>query len=167
MLISIACINNHNVLGSSHSNKMLWRDKQDLKFFSLISREFPNIVTRSTLSSMPPLADREFLIATTQPKAKNEYTFDQLQAILEKPEKTYLNIGGLTLYQEFLELTDHFIVCGVNNNIRGDLVLPETILEEFASYQNLYRSPNYRITLFSRFGSPKLNLTHILKTWQN
>lgn len=146
---------------------MLWRDKQDLKFFSLISREFPNIVTRSTLSSMPTLTDREFLIATTRPKAGNEYTFDQLQAILERQEKTYLNIGGLTLYQEFLELTDHFILCQVNNNIQGDLVLPETILEEFASYQNLYRSPNYRINLYSRFGSPKLNLTHILKTWQN
>lgn len=164
-LISIACVNQLNVLGSSTSRKMLWRDKQDLKFFSTLSKQYTNIVTKSTILSMPPLADRNFLITTRTPNLANEYTFEDLKAILETQQSTHLNIGGLTLYRELLDLTDHFVVCTVNNYISGDLYLEDDILAEFSTKKNLYKSPSYCIDLYSRLGQ-QLNLTQTLKTWQ-
>lgn len=162
-LISIACTNNLNVLGSTQNNKMLWRNKQDLKFFKHISQQLPNIVTKATLSSMPILSDRDFIVATRIPNLENEYTFEQLKVILEKHPKDRLNIGGLTLYEELLELTDHFIICKVNNYTQGDILLDESLLLNFAQKSILYDSKSYKIEIYSHLHST-LNLN--LK-WQN
>ncbi|HEY9885714.1 MAG TPA: dihydrofolate reductase, partial [Vampirovibrionales bacterium] len=152
---------NLNVLGSTKNNLMLWRNKQDLKFFKSVSQQYTNIVTKATFSSMPKLQDRQFLVTTKTPILENEYTFEQIKAIIEKHEKPHLCIGGLTLYKELLPLTDHFILCKVNNNIQGDILLDESLLLNFAQKQNIYNSKSYNIDLYSH-----LNTTLTLnKTW--
>lgn len=157
MLKMIACMNNNGVIGKD--NTLLWHDKNDLKYFKKMTLNKAVIMGRKTALSLPkfPLPKRLNIVLTKTPQNENEVSsIEEAWELCKKHghEELWI-IGGETLYNQFLHITDELYLTSMLDDQEGDTYFPyEDISKYFYSselleeYGNTFmlkyiKKPNY------------------------
>jgi len=125
-----------------------WRLSDDLKFFKETTKGKPIIMGRKTWQSLPfkPLPARDNLVLTRDQTfiAPGARVYSDLQAALETAHSLAVTkaldevfiIGGASLYEAGLHLTDKLYITEVDVSLEGDAMFPdfdETEFEELSS----------------------------------
>ena len=140
-----------------NENKIPWRIKEDMIHFKNLTKGHPVIMGRKTYESIPerfrPLSERMNIVLSRKPNlilpgAYRVGSFNEaLELIEEKPEenidfrKSYV-IGGSSVYEEALPLSDFMEITHVDGTFEGDVYFPgifwndwkETSREDFNGY---------------------------------
>lgn len=153
--IIVACDNNN---GIGKNNKLPWYKKEDLFYFSTITKGNNNnciIMGRKTWDSIPkkPLKDRDNIILSK--KLKGDKVFSDIDSM-----NSYLNnkkydekwvIGGESIYKEFLNNKDIYIkyihISVINDFYDCDTFFPK-ITEKFKLIEQKKLSPTIIINIF-------------------
>lgn len=108
----IASIGKNRELG--YQNDLIWKIKEDLKFFKEVTMGSYIIMGKNTYDSLPrSLPGRKYIVLTSNEELKkieNILVFSSLEEILDFTSKTdesmYYVIGGGQVYSSFLPYVD-------------------------------------------------------------
>ena len=124
----IAAIGNNNELG--YKNDLIWHLKRDLKFFRSITNGKSIIMGRRTFESLPKmLPNRHHIVLSSSNDFPDEVSvYHRLEDLLEEyknnPEELFV-IGGASIYQEFLKLSDKMYLTEVDASFdKADVYFP-------------------------------------------
>lgn len=127
-LTLIAAIGKNNELGKD--NKLIWRFKEDMKFFKENTIGKPIIMGRKTLESLPKLLpEREHLVLTSSnlkiDGIKVFHTREELLNYIEKFDKEFMVIGGAQVYSEFIDYANRMLITEIDSEcIDADVYFP-------------------------------------------
>ena len=104
-LTLIAAIGKNNELGKD--NKLIWRFKEDMKFFKENTMGKPIIMGRKTLESLPKLLPGREHIVLSKSNLDIEgitlfHSKDELLKYISTFDKEFMVIGGASVYSEFI-----------------------------------------------------------------
>jgi dihydrofolate reductase len=123
----IVAMSNHRVIGAN--NTLPWHLPADLKHFRALTMGHPIIMGRKTHESIgKPLPGRENIVVSANKdfSAPGCSVVPSLHAALEicgKAEEIFF-IGGNTLYQQALPLTQRIYLTHVDCDVKGDTFFP-------------------------------------------
>jgi dihydrofolate reductase len=110
---------------------MPWHLSADLKKFKNITTGFPIIMGRKTYQSIgKPLPNRSNIVISSNPDYKPDgcVVFNNIDSALtyacQLAEQVFI-IGGSTLYQTLLPLTDTLYITQIHQNFAGDTWFPD------------------------------------------
>lgn len=103
----IAAIGKNNELGKD--NDLIWKFKDDMKFFKQTTMGSPIVMGRKTFESLPKILPgrKNIVISTSEIKNNEIEIFKSIRDFLLKYEQSDENIyiiGGASIYQAFIEL---------------------------------------------------------------
>lgn len=134
----IAAIGPNYELGIN--NQLIWRLKEDLKFYRQITMNQNIIMGRKTLESMPKkaLENRNPIILTTNKNiSPNNYlTFHQLNYLLDyikEINEKFIVVGGESIYKQFLPFVEEMYLTHIetNHTYQADTYFPRFPLQEW------------------------------------
>lgn len=118
----------NNVIGKD--NDLPWRLSSDLKQFRKITMGKPIVMGRKTHESIGrPLPGRENIILTSDRELLAEgctilYSIEDLLDYIQPFDETMI-MGGATLYEQFLPLSNRLYITEVDGEPEGDTWFPE------------------------------------------
>ncbi|AWB44840.1 dihydrofolate reductase [Paenibacillus sp. CAA11] len=117
-------------------NKLPWRLPSDLAFFKAQTTGKIIVMGRKTWESMgsKPLPNRTNLVLTRDKafKPKGAEAIYSIEQVLElSKEQEVMIIGGSEIFLLFLPLADRLLVTLINEEIEGDVVMPDFDLSKF------------------------------------
>lgn len=139
----IACMNNNCAIG--YENKLLWHDKNDLKFFKRMTQGNAILMGYKTAKSLPvyPLPKRFNITLTSNPKASDEVSNINDAINLAKDYETMWIIGGQSLYEQFMDITEEVYLTSILDDQIGDKFFPyEMMIERFKNKEILEEHGN-------------------------
>ncbi len=112
------------------NKKMPWHLSADLKKFKKITMGHPIIMGRKTFESIGrPLPGRKNIIISRNPSYQQNgcVVFNDLETAIKScsEEEEVFVIGGATLYESILEVSDRLYVTEINKSFAGDTWFPE------------------------------------------
>ena len=119
----IVAMSNHRVIGAD--NKLPWHLPADLKHFRALTMGHPIIMGRKTYESIgKPLPGRENIVVSANQdfSAPGRSVVPSLHAAMEacgKADQIFF-IGGNTLYQQALPMTERIYLTQVDCDVKGD-----------------------------------------------
>jgi len=128
----IACMNNKCCIGKD--NKLLWHDKNDLKFFKRMTQGNAILMGSKTAKSLPvyPLPKRYNITLTSNPKVSDEVCTIEDAITLAKDYEILWIIGGQSLYEQFMDIADEVYLTSILDDQDGDKFFPyERMIERF------------------------------------
>lgn len=148
----IACINNHNVIGSN--NQLLYKIHDDLERFKRLTTDNIIIMGRKTYETLPHgcLSNRINIVLTKNTDfcaTANDDLFivhdlEMLQDLIQTlfPNKKIFVIGGAKVYQEFLEkdLVECLELTQVFDDADGDAFFPSI---DYDDWQEVHCVPHF------------------------
>ena len=116
-LTLIAAIGKNNELGKD--NTLIWRFKEDMKFFKENTIGKPIIMGRKSLESLPKLLpNREHLVLTkSKLNIEGVKIFNSKEEILDYVssfDKEFMVIGGASIYQQFIDDADRMLITEID-----------------------------------------------------
>lgn len=153
----IAAIGKNNELGKD--NELLWRFKEDMKFFKEETIGKPVIMGMKTLQSLPKiLPNRQNIVLTRQNVELDErilvfHSMDEILKYIEEYGKEVMIIGGASIYKQFLEYAKKLILTEINAEKEADVYFPyfnkdEWIKEELDEHEE--NNIKYKHLIYTR-----------------
>ena len=133
-LTLIAAIGKNGELGKD--NTLIWKLKEDMKFFKENTMGKPIIMGTNTLHSLPRLLPgREHIILTHQDLELEGVTVfhdikDVLAYVASMPREAMV-IGGASIYQQFIEYADTMLLTEIDAEEKADVYFPTFDREEW------------------------------------
>ena len=128
-LTIIVAVSENNVIGAE--NKIPWYIKEDIKRFKQLTLNHPVIMGRRTYESIPlkfrPLPDRKNIVLSKNLKSSEGiYVAEDIEEALKLAEgkDTYI-IGGRSVYESFLPISNRIELTRIHKNFEGDIFFPE------------------------------------------
>ena len=124
----IVAMDKHGVIG--RDNDLPWRLSADLKYFRRVTMSKPIIMGRNTHESIGrPLPGRTNIVLTRQ----DDYQAEGCVVVKDIPQalaacadaEQAMVMGGASLYQQFLPITDELYLTRVEAEVAGDTWFPE------------------------------------------
>lgn len=129
MISIIVAVAENNVIGKD--NNLLWHIPDDLKRFKRLTIGHTVIMGKKTWESLPkrPLPDRRNVVITDNPGdefqgAEKALSIKGALAFCRPAEETFI-MGGASVYQQFLPLTDRLYLTRVHRTFEGDAYFPQ------------------------------------------
>ena len=116
-LTLIAAIGKNNELGKD--NTLIWRFKEDMRFFKENTMGKPIIMGRKTLESLPKLLPgREHLVLSRSNLDIEGITVfhskEELLEYIKSFDKEFMVIGGASIYSEFIEHASRMLITEID-----------------------------------------------------
>ncbi|TSA25296.1 MAG: dihydrofolate reductase [Bacteroidetes bacterium] len=112
-------------------NQLLWHLPDDMKRFKRLTTGHTVIMGKKTWESLPkrPLTDRRNIVITDDPNdhfegAETVMSIEEALALCNPEEENFI-MGGASIYQQFLPLTDRLYLTRVHKTFDGDAFFPE------------------------------------------
>ena len=123
----IVAVSKNNVIGKD--NQLIWHLPADLKHFKKLTTGHHIIMGRKTFESIgKALPNRVSVIITRQKNYKQEnciITHSLKEAINKAKEDTEIFIiGGASIYEEAIKLSDKIYLTSIDDNFEGDTFFP-------------------------------------------
>ena len=142
----IAAIGKNNELGKD--NDLIWKFKEDMRFFKNMTIGNKVIMGRKTFESLPKLlTDRKHIVLTksniTFPKEVE--VFNSTEDFLEKYQNTeekIFNIGGASIYKELLDYADELYLTEIDDSKEADVYFPDFDKEKYTRKELCYHKEN-------------------------
>ena len=142
----IAAIGKNNELGKD--NDLIWKFKEDMRFFKNMTIGNKVIMGRKTFESLPKLLiDRKHIVLTksniTFPKEVE--VFNSTEDFLEKYQNTeekIFNIGGASIYKELLDYADELYLTEIDDSKEADVYFPSFDKEKYTRKELCYHKEN-------------------------
>lgn len=135
-LTLIAAIGKNNELGKN--NDLIWRFKEDMKFFKQTTMGHHMIMGRKTFQSLPKLLDgRKHLVLTRSdlefPKEVDVYkSVEEFLDAYKDTEEEVFDIGGASIYKELLEYANKLYLTEIDaEDKEADAYFPQFNKEDF------------------------------------
>lgn len=129
MISIIVAVAENNAIGKN--NKLLWYIPEDLKRFKRLTSGHTIIMGKNTWESLPnhPLPNRRNIVITDNPNdhfegAEMVSSIEEALALCSKEEENFV-MGGASIYQQFLPITDRLYLTKVHKSFDGDTFFPE------------------------------------------
>lgn len=126
-LTLIAAVGKNGELG--RDNTLIWKLKEDMKFFKENTMGKPILMGMNTLKSLPRLLPgREHLVLTRQDiEIEGVTIFHDIKDVLAYVStlpKEVMVIGGASIYKEFLEYADTMLLTEIDAEEKADVYFP-------------------------------------------
>lgn len=125
----IAAIGRCNELGLD--NHLIWKIKEDLRFYRNLTIHQNIIMGRKTFESMPSgaLQGRNIFVLSSQELDKhydvNSFTnMESLLKYIEITNQNFIVVGGSTIYKAFLPYVDTMYLTEIDNYAEADAYFP-------------------------------------------
>lgn len=132
----IAAIGKNNELGLD--NRLIWKIKEDLKFYRNYTLNQNIIMGRKTFESMPAVAlqKRNVFVLTSRELDKycdiNCYSnIEQLLEYIENTKRNFIVVGGSQIYEAFLPYVDTMYLTEINDYSNADTFFPEIDIHDW------------------------------------
>lgn len=141
-IILIAAIGKNREIGKN--GNLIWKLKDDLYRFSVLTRDKVIIMGRKTFDSLPKSLDRREMVVLTKEQNKthnNAKFFNSINEIIEyvKDKNEVYVIGGAEIYNQFLPLADELDLTLIDaEDKKADTFFPE--FEDSFTLMNVYSS---------------------------
>jgi len=143
VLTIIAAVSENNVIGNK--GKLPWRIPEDLKRFKELTLEHSVIMGLNTYLSLPkkfrPLPDRKNIVLSDRDyDEKGIYVARSIDEALRlcDCEESFV-IGGASVYEQFLPLSQRMELTRVHGEIEGDVFFPEVNWSEWKETETKLR----------------------------
>jgi dihydrofolate reductase len=124
-------------LAIGKDNQLLWHIPNDLRHFKQTTTGHTIVMGSKTFHSMPfkPLPNRRSVVLTHQdaenfPGCEVAHSVDEAVALMEEGKENFV-IGGGTIYEQFLPLTDKIYLTIVHQSFDAEVFFPEINWEEW------------------------------------
>lgn len=157
----IASMSNNRCIGNN--NKLLWKQSDDLKRFKKLTDNNIVIMGKNTFESLSfkPLKNRKNIIITRNNNLSYDNcimarTIEESIEISENIEGEIFVIGGSSIYEQFLFLSNKLYVTIIDINIDGDTYFPYIDLDIWTKIYNEYHKKdikneyNYSYEIYSK-----------------
>ncbi len=132
----IVAVAENNAIGKD--NDLLWHISEDLKRFKSITTGHNIIMGRKTYESFPrrPLPNRRNIVLTSQGDNENLHgaevvdSIESLHNIIDSSKINFI-IGGGTIYEQFLPLSNKIHLTKVHKPYEADVFFPELNMQEW------------------------------------
>lgn len=132
----IAAIGKNNELGLD--NRLIWKIKEDLRFYRNYTLNQNIIMGRKTFESMPAgaLQKRNVYVLSSKPIDNycdiNCYSnIDDLLHLVENTERKFIVVGGAQIYSAFLPYADTMYLTEIYEDANADTFFPEIDIHEW------------------------------------
>lgn len=156
----IAAVGKNNELGKN--NDLIWRFKDDMKFFKEMTMGHHMIMGRKTFQSLPKLLEgRKHLVLTRSriefPKEVDVYgSVEEFLAAYQDSEEEIFDIGGATIYKELLEYANKLYLTEIESEDKdADVYFPKFDKKNFdrselTNFQDEKTGISYKHVLYKR-----------------
>ena len=134
----IAAIGKNNELGKD--NNLIWKFKEDMKFFRANTIGKPIVMGRKTFESLPGLLpERKHIILTTKdveldPEVVIVHSLDELLDYMDGKDEEFMIIGGASLYAQTIDYADELLLTEIDAEDKdADAYFPEFNTEDWES----------------------------------
>ena len=133
-LTLIAAIGKNNELGKD--NTLIWRFKEDMKFFRENTIGKPIIMGRKTLESLPKLLPgRDHIVLTSSnleiPGVVVFHNKEDLLEHISSFDKEFMVIGGASIYEQFIDNCSKMLLTEIDASSKADVYFPKINEEEW------------------------------------
>ncbi|MBE0649000.1 MAG: dihydrofolate reductase [Bacteroidales bacterium] len=135
MISLIVAVAENNAIGKN--NQLLWHIPEDLKRFKRLTTGHTVIMGKNTWESLPihPLPNRRNIVITDDPAdlfegAEMVTSIDAAMALCRPSDENFV-MGGASIYQQFLPITDRLYLTKVHKSFDGDTFFPELNLMDW------------------------------------
>lgn len=134
MVSIIVAIAQNGTIGDK--NSLLWRIKEDMRFFRTTTSGHAVIMGRKTFESLgsKPLPKRTNIVITRADRsfdgALTAHSLDEAVAMAAGDEEIFV-IGGAQIYAEALKSADRLYITRVYRDYEGDTAFPDINLSEW------------------------------------
>lgn len=153
----IAAIGKNNELGKD--NDLIWRFKDDMRFFRNMTIGEKIVMGRKTFESLPCLLrDRHHIVLTRSsiefPEGVEVY--NNVSDFIEKYEDTdedIFNIGGASIYKELLDYANNLYLTEIDDSREADVYFPYFEKDDFERKElcsHTQDNINYKHVLYKR-----------------
>ena len=130
----IAAVGKNNELG--RNNTLIWRFKEDMRFFKENTMGKPIIMGRKTLESLPKLLPgREHLVLTKSnlyiEGVKVFHTKEELLDYVSSFDKEFMVIGGASIYEQFIDYSSKMLLTEIDAESAADVYFPTFNKDDF------------------------------------
>ncbi len=129
MISIIVAVAENNAIGKD--NQLLWHIPDDLKRFKRLTTGHSVIMGKNTWESLPnrPLPNRRNIVITDNPNdyfegAEMVTSIEAAKTLCVATEENFV-MGGASIYQQFLPITDRLYLTKVHKSFDGDTFFPE------------------------------------------
>lgn len=138
MISMIVAFDKNRLIGAN--NKLPWHFKEDLKYFKEVTTGHDILMGRRTFESIlsyrsSPLPNRHHYVVSRSSKYDNETvtTVSDLDLFInEYPiDKELFIIGGASIYEQLLPLTDRLYITHVKQTYIGDVWFPKVDFDDW------------------------------------
>ncbi len=143
----IAAIGNNRIIGKN--NKLPWALPADMKHFRKITFQKPIIMGQKTFESIGrALPDRINIILTLDknfraPNCFIAYSIEEaIQIAKNQSTEEVMICGGVSVYKQFLPLTDRIYLTLIRGDFEGDAYFPEFDYNNWNEVERLDNSPD-------------------------
>ena len=125
----IAAIGKNNELG--YKNDLIWKFKEDMKFFKDNTKEKTVVMGRKTLESIKkPLPNRNNIVLTNQniyiPGVLVIHSKEQLYHLIKEYHQEIMIIGGESIYKLFIDDADKLLLTEIDDSFtKADTYFPK------------------------------------------
>ena len=153
----IAAIGKNNELGKN--NDLIWKFKQDMKFFKDTTMGHPIVMGRKTFESLPKVLPgrKNIVISTNEIKNDEIETYKSIKEFLINYQKygdDIFIIGGASIYKQFIDLANKLYLTEIDDiDKEADVYFPKFNInewdkEELANCEE--NSINFKHVLYKR-----------------
>lgn len=139
----IAAIGKNNELGID--NNLIWKIKEDLKFYRNYTLNQNIIMGRKTFESMPPVAlqKRNIFVLTSSSidQCCDVSCYKNIESLLDyikETEENFIVVGGAQVYSAFLPYVDTMYLTEIDEYANADTFFPEIDVHDW-SIETIYR----------------------------
>ena len=125
----IAAIGKNNELGIN--NDLIWKIKEDLKFFKETTMGYPVVMGRKTYESLPKILPgrKNIVISTTNIKNSEIEVYKSIRDFLVEYQNSndeIFIIGGASIYKAFIDLASKMYLTQIDSEeINADVYFPK------------------------------------------
>lgn len=153
----IAAIGKNNELGKN--NDLIWKFKQDMKFFKETTMGYPIVMGRKTFESLPKVLPgrKNIVISTNDIKNDEIETYKSIREFLVNYQKygdDIFIIGGASIYNQFIDLANKLYLTEIDAEDKdADVYFPKFNINEWDKEELISteeNSINFKHVLYKR-----------------
>ena len=143
----IAAIGKNNELGKD--NNLIWKFKEDMRFFRANTIGKPIIMGRKTFESLPGLLpNRQHIILTTKdmdinPEVLVFHSLDNLLDYIDGRDEEFMVIGGASIYAQTIDYADKLLLTEIDaEDKNADAYFPTFNKDDWDSQELMFFREN-------------------------
>lgn len=152
----IAAIGKNNELGKN--GDLIWKIKEDMKFFKETTINHPVVMGRLTFESLPKVLSnrKNIVISSSQINNSEIEIYKSIKEFLEcynNCEEDIFIIGGASIYREFIKIANKMYLTLIDAIADADVYFPKFSLNDWEENILFYGEENsikYKHVLYKR-----------------